>query len=278
MTMEITQENYYSQEANQAYFTASQIKTFMDCPSRWIAERCGKYKRQVTKELFHGQYIDTALTEPEKFDQFCMDHSDEIFTGNKKYKPIQDIDAAIRRVKRDEYFMRMITGEAQVIITLEDFHGHPYKCMLDILNKEECFLTDLKSTFDINGELWTVLDDGSFAKLHWIAHWRYPLQIALYREAVLLKWGFRAEPFIAGMEKKAIPNFDVFAMLDPANPLPFQGELKRGIEAMDRMDLIQHLGPFEEGVDSCGRCEWCLMNKELSGPKMFKFDPRSLDF
>ena len=77
------------------------------------------------------------------------------------------------------------------------------------------------------------------------------------------------------MEKKAIPNFEVFDIFDK---LPLQGEPKRGIEAMDRMDEIQHLDSLHADVKKCGHCEWCLINKRLSGPKKFIFDPKSLEF
>ena len=34
----LTAENYYSREANEAYYSASQIKQFMECPACAMAE------------------------------------------------------------------------------------------------------------------------------------------------------------------------------------------------------------------------------------------------
>lgn len=277
--MIITQDNYYSVEANKAYFTASQIKTFLKCPSMWQAERTGLYKRPETPALFHGQYIDTALTEPEVFGQFCQDNASKIF-GNrgKKFAAILDIDKAIARVKRDDYFMSMLQGSSQVIIVLEDFHGHPYKCRLDNLNMMEFFLTDLKSCKGLFDEMWTQTSDGGFVKVHWIAHWKYPLQLALYREAIYLEYGFRPHPYIAAMEKTANPNFEVFDLLPKEDGVlsPLSSELARGIETMDKMAELKDLDWRE--LPACKTCDWCKMNKRLTGPVLFEYKPAMLAF
>jgi hypothetical protein len=272
--MKITQDNYYSKAANVAYFTASQIKSWMKCPSMWQAERMGIYERPETDALFHGQYVDTALTEPENFDQFCIDNADKIYgRGKKKYKAIIDIDHAIARVKRDDYFMHMLEGSAQEIIVLENFHGHPYKCRMDVLSFDHCRVVDLKTCKGIEDEEWTRLDDGTYAKMHWIAHWKYPLQMALYRDAIFQEHMFRPHPYILGMEKKEVPNFDVFDLMDKR---PLQGELQRGIDAMDQMAVDRDKDALE--LRKCKRCKWCLMNKKLIDAVKFKFDPRMLQF
>ena len=45
--LKLTAENYYSREANQAYFSASQIKAFLECESRTMAELRGEYAEPV---------------------------------------------------------------------------------------------------------------------------------------------------------------------------------------------------------------------------------------
>ena len=54
----LTAENYHSPEANRAYFSVSQIKTFLDCPARAMAEIRGEYKQPITKALLMGSYFD----------------------------------------------------------------------------------------------------------------------------------------------------------------------------------------------------------------------------
>jgi hypothetical protein len=273
--MKITHANYYSKEANEAYFTASQIKTYMSCPSQWLATRRGLYEREESDALFQGQYVDTALTEPDKFDQFCIDNADKIYgRGKKKYKAIADIDRAIARVQRDEKFMYYLTGETQFIIVIEDFYGYPYKAMLDCVNFEEFFLTDLKTTRGIDAEEWIKLDDGTFGKVSWITRWRYPMQLALYREALYHEYQCRPHPYIAAMEKTKVPNFDVFDMYDK---WPLDGELQRAVDAMHGMaEVVHEDDPL--ALRQCKTCEWCLSNKKIIEPIKFEYDPRMLQF
>jgi len=283
--MKITHENYYSLEANKTYFTASQVKTYMKCPFQWLATRNGLYQRPETDALFHGKYIDTALTEPDKFPQFCMDNADKVMTSRKvKRTPIQCLDKCIARVKQDDGFMHYLEGETQVILVLDDFYGVPYKAMLDCLNWDENFLTDLKSCRDLTGEEWLKLDDGSFVKVSWIAFWKYPMQLALYREAINKLYGFSPHPYIAAIEKIAnidrTPNYDVFdLMATRADAMPFRGEAKRGIAAMREMAELIDADPFhEETVKRCKTCDWCLLHKKIYHPRAFEYDPRMLEF
>jgi len=288
--MKITPQNYYSKEANQAYFTASQIKTYQTCPSQWLAAHYGEYERPASDALFHGSYVDVALTEPDKLDQFVMDHGAEIYGRSyggkspKKLAAIQDLDKAIARVKKDEYFMSRLEGESQVIIVLDDFHGHPYKCMLDNLSFEGAFLTDLKTCKDLYGEEWVTLDDGSFRKVHWIAYWRYILQLALYREAVFQEFGFRPHPYIAAIQKptKYKPcDFDVFDLMSEQTKSVkakeiMQSEVASAVRCMDEMATMKGDDPRE--VKMCGRCPWCVSQKTLTGPRNFDYEPVMFDF
>lgn len=54
----LTAENYYSREANEAYYSASQIKQFMECPACAMAEIRGEHERKKTASLLVGGYID----------------------------------------------------------------------------------------------------------------------------------------------------------------------------------------------------------------------------
>jgi len=275
--MKITPDNYYSPEANREYFTCSQIKTFMVCPSQWLATVQGLYKRPESNALFLGKYYDEALTQPDTFDRFLMDNADKVYTGKKKRSDILKADKAIARVRQDPGFMKYLQGEMQVIIVLEDFHGHPYKAMLDSLDFDELILTDLKTCRGLHQEDWKQLAGGNFIKVHWIAAWKYPMQLALYREAVYQTYGFHPHPYIAAIEKptdlERSVNYDVFDLLDP---MPLRGELLRGIEAMDEMSEMRGKDPME--VNQCGLCDWCLRHKRITQPVPFQYDPRLLDF
>ena len=54
----LTEENYYSDEMNQYYFSVSQYKTFLECEAAAMANINGKYQRPVTKALLVGKFVD----------------------------------------------------------------------------------------------------------------------------------------------------------------------------------------------------------------------------
>ena len=65
--LKITQKNYYSLEANRAYFNVSSIKEYLKCPRKWKAMLDGTWVEPDKDVFFYGHYVDCALTEPKKF-------------------------------------------------------------------------------------------------------------------------------------------------------------------------------------------------------------------
>ena len=76
--MTLNQDNYYSTEANQTYWSASLVKEFMNCEARALAEMNGEYTRPATQALLVGSYVDAFVEGPNAFQKFCGDHP-EIF-------------------------------------------------------------------------------------------------------------------------------------------------------------------------------------------------------
>ena len=59
--MILTAENYYSQEANLAYMSASQFKAFDRCEAAALAELRGEYIPPASTALLVGGHVDTAV-------------------------------------------------------------------------------------------------------------------------------------------------------------------------------------------------------------------------
>ena len=49
--MEINEGNYYSPKANEAYFSASQVKAFRRCEAQAMAKITGVYERPMSTAL-----------------------------------------------------------------------------------------------------------------------------------------------------------------------------------------------------------------------------------
>lgn len=266
--IKVTNENYFLTETKD-YKSVSQIKTAMSCEARWFAEHEGRYKRDLTEALALGSYADAVLTDKANLAAVKNEYYDLLYTAKGKQRSgLVDLEKAVLRAQSDLFFMSCLAGEHQLIIQIEDFHGHKFKCKLDDLNFDECTMSDLKTCRDLSGEEWTQLPNGKFGKIHWIYFWKYHLQAAMYREAVYQKYGFRPAPLIPAIQKGKIPDIEVFDLstLIMLFPRLIEGTLV----VMDRMDAIKSGEiPFR-----CESCDYCKLTKVLTAPTKIEIDER----
>lgn len=123
--MQLTSENYYSQEANREYMSVSGYKDFagtygkLPCEFHAMEKLNGNWEDEKTTALLVGSYVDSYFEG--SLEQFKKDNK-EIFTqkGDLKsdYKQAENI---IARIERDKYFMKYMSGQKQVIMTGELF-------------------------------------------------------------------------------------------------------------------------------------------------------------
>ena len=120
----LTEENYFSDEAEQFYFGSSQFKRYLKCEASALALHQGKWKEIKTTALLVGSYVDAHFSGT--LDIFQAKNS-EIFTKSGSLKSeYQQAEYIIQRIERDEMFMQMISGEPQRILTGE-IDGVPIK-------------------------------------------------------------------------------------------------------------------------------------------------------
>ena len=144
--MILTNENYYSMEANRQFLSVSQYKDFCGtlgkqaCEEQALAKLNGLWETEKTTALMVGSYVDAHFEGT--LDLFKAQNP-EAFTKagtlRAEYKKAEEI---INRIERDEYFMKFLSGEKQVIMTAEMF-GADWKVKLDSYVKDVC-IVDLK--------------------------------------------------------------------------------------------------------------------------------------
>lgn len=243
--MILTPENYYSQEANLAYFSTSQIKTFADCPSRAMAEIRGEYVRPESTALLVGSYVDAYFEGT--LSEFVRKHP-ELFKrdGTLKAEYIR-ANAMIKRAEADPVFMEYMQGEKQVIRTGE-IDSYPFKIKMDVLHPGR--ITDLKTTKDFS----PVYKPGE-GRMSFIEAYGYTLQGAIYQAVE-----GQNKPFhIAAVTKEEVPDIAVINI---------------GQEYMDaEMKLLRQNLPFYDAVKQgvveaprCEHCAWCKATRKLTGP------------
>ena len=57
--MKLNNDNYYSQKANQAYFSVSQVKDFLKCEAYAMAKIEGEWTEPPSTAMLIGSYVDS---------------------------------------------------------------------------------------------------------------------------------------------------------------------------------------------------------------------------
>ena len=233
MGIEVTAENYYSQELNRIFFSVSQYKDFIKCEAMALAKIRGDYQQPMTRAMLVGSFVDSYFegTLP----QF-MQENPELFTRKNELKSeFRKANEIIGRVKADPLFMKFMGGEKQKIMAFEMFGlpGVPWKMKMDSYLPGVC-ITDLKVVANFKN----------------LPLWRYDLQGAVYQAGVEAVTGERLPFYLAVATKERVTDLDIFQV--PQSTLD-----------MARDEIIQNMERFAEvkagsvPPDYCGKCDYC---------------------
>ena len=240
--MNLNQENYYSPEASQQYFSVSQYKDFMKCEAMAMAKIHRDYKPPVTRALLVGSFVDSYFEGT--LDQFMAENPGLFTRKNELKSEFRKANEIIGRVKADPLFMQFMSGEKQRIMTFEMF-GVPWKMKMDSYLPGVC-ITDLKVV----------------ANFKTMPLWRYDLQGAVYQAGVEAVTGEHLPFYLAAATKERVTDLDIFQV--PQSTLNL---------AMDEIGF--NIGRFAEvkaGImppDYCGKCDYC---KSIKGARIRNYN------
>ena len=213
----LTDENYYSIEADKAYCSASQYLDIIGrpsipgCEARALAKLNGEYKEETTKAMLIGSILDTFwelrdMPIEDKLKIIGQRFPECISTkGTTKdqlkveYRQALDL---YKRTLQDETFCQFMSGEKQVIMTGE-IEGLPFKIKMDSYIPDTA-IVDLKTTKDASMNFRTYIPDSG----NWETFYRsygYDIQLAIYREIVRQNTGKTLRCYIAAIDKKPHP-------------------------------------------------------------------------
>ncbi len=254
--MNLTENNYYSEEANQLYLSSSQYKDFIGCPAacgceaRAIATLKGEYVPEKTTSMMMGSYVDAYFSGTvEEFKK----NNPEIFTKQGMLKSeYKRADEAIARVERDSLFIAHLKGEQQKIMTGKIFDTG-FKIKMDSYFADK-LIVDLKFVEDIHKRNW-VKNEGF---MDFIRFWNYDGQLAIYQEIVRQNTGKKLPCVIACMDKTkntdfALVSIDQYLMDDYLNSMEYN------------LKVIQKLKQGKIKPIRCGKCDYCKSTKVLKG-------------
>ncbi|WP_040730074.1 PD-(D/E)XK nuclease-like domain-containing protein [Paenibacillus dendritiformis] len=182
--MELTKENYYSQEANLHYMSVSQFKSFLPayggCEAMTMAELSGEYERPRKEAFDEGHYLhawNEGVIEEFKANNpsFFSTRGD---TKGQLKSNFRNCNKMIEVLERDPLVMKALDGEKEVIMTAELF-GIPWKIMMDSYQPGTGIFTDLKAIKEMDGKWW---NKEAQCYENFLDHYGYTIQMAVYAE------------------------------------------------------------------------------------------------
>lgn len=258
----LTDENYYSDEANDRYMSNSTFKKVYGHPAHpHPCEAAAIYsKTPETEALIVGSYVDSYFEGADAHAKWKEENAKKILqkTGNKPYKFITDADKAIARVVKDKVFMKFMSGETQRIMT-GTISGQPFKIKMDSYHEDE-MIVDLKYVKGVGNEY----NEHLKRRLTFIEDYGYYIQAAIYQEIVYQNTGKRLPFFIAYITKEAIPDFDVVQLS--------QEKMDEALEFVKINLIAKPYAMIKANPKACGKrsCPYCRDLKVLTGPKTYE--------
>lgn len=252
--MNLTKDNYYSQEADRHYFSVSQYKSFLKCESAALAKLNSKYVEPKNDSLLFGSYVHSWLDG--SMEQFKSDNP-ELFsskgaTKGKLKATYKLADEMIDVIKNDPFCMMALEGEKEVIMTGELF-GAPWKIRMDVHNPTQGRFADLKTVKAIRERYY----HPDLGYCSFVEAYGYITQMAIYSEIENQnRGGDWLENFIVAVSKEDPPDKAVI-MIDQERLVL---ELEEVNSKMDRLIQVK-TGLIEP--KRCEKCHHCRRTKKV---------------
>lgn len=252
--MELTQENYYSKEADLEYMSVSQFKLFEECEAKALAIINRDIESTKKDAFLEGQLFEALVAGDAKL--FMSKYPELISTrgataGELKAE-FKKVLKAAEKFNNQKFFRDIIDKcDKQVILTGE-IKGIKIKCALDLFDRKTNSIYDIKCMANFN-EQW---DKKEKVYIPWYYVYNYVLQLAVYREIVRQNFGEPKEIGLLAATKEDIP--DVQAKSFDFKLLDLELEyFKNKIEHYNEIKLGNRV-PY-----SCNCCDYCKSTKEI---------------
>ena len=255
--MKLTNDNYYSLEANKVYMSSTQFKDFMKCEKEGKAKALGELVEPKTDALLFGGYVDAYFSG--ELEQFKAQNQDMFNTRTGELKaPFKNIQEVIDTIESDELLLQALSGEKQKIFVGE-ISGVPFKIKIDSYF-ENRLIVDQKIIKDLD-LLW-VEQNGKNVKTDFVSAYGYDIQMAIYQEIVRQNTGLVLPCVLAITTKQECPD---------------KALLKIDQVYLDRaLEIVKALAPRYAKIKNgeieplgCGKCPTCRKGKKLDGITLY---------
>ncbi|MFS0967939.1 PD-(D/E)XK nuclease-like domain-containing protein [Enterococcus thailandicus] len=254
----LSDENYYSNEADWQYMSTSQYKSFLKCEAAALAKLKGDWQPSSDpKALLVGNYVHSYFESLEVHEAFKEENKSKMFSSRKPHGLLKDFQIAEQMIDRlivEDAFLNIYQGEKEAIVTGELFDTM-WKGKIDCLNLREGYFVDIKTTKDMHERKW---NDEYGARETFLVNFGYVLQMAIYQELILQKFGKHCIPIIAAVSKQT-PSEARLITID---------EDKMAYELVLLKEKIERIVKVKNGEEkpvNCGTCEYCRGNLPITG-------------
>lgn len=253
--MKLTSENYFSQDANKTYMSATQFKDFLKCENEALAKLNGALVEEKTDALRFGGYVDAYFSH--ELEQYKLNNPEMFNTKTGELKaPFKNIDEVIKTIEEDELLYSYLQGKHQVIMvgTINDVQ---FKIKVDSLFEDK--IVDQKIMKDF-APIWV---EDRHIKTDFIDAYGYDIQGAIYQEIVRQNTGKKLPFIIAATTKEESPD---------------KALIEIDQEYLDRaLDIVKELAPRFDMIKNgliepkhCGHCAACRKEKKLTKVLSYK--------
>lgn len=234
--MTLTEENYYTLDADKEYFSVSQFKSFMRCESATIKKLKGEYTEPTTRAMLVGSFVDNWMDGT--LGKFIQEHP-EVFTKRQELRAeFRQANEIIKLIEEHKDFNKFLSGEHQKILTAEMF-GVPWKIKMDSFVEGVC-ITDLKV----------------IAKTKNLPYWRYDWQGSVYQKVAEAN-GYGLLPFyLATVTKEKVSDINIFQIPQPQLDLALR-------EVEENMPHLIDVKNGKVEPKRCENCPYCRMTRKI---------------
>ncbi len=255
--MILTAENYYSSEADREYLSVSQYKSFCGslaqngCEAKTMSKLTESWIEEKSTPLLVGSYVDAYFEGT--LDTF-KSQNQEIFTAKGSLKSdYKQAEKIIQRAEADEYFMKFLSGQKQVIMTGEIAEAQ-WKIKMDSY-LPGILIADLKVMKSLSEHTYV----NGFGQVEFVRAWGYDIQGAVYQEIVRQNTGERLPFYIAALSKEKEPDIKVIYLDDEL--------LSERLEEIKK--YVPHIMDIKNGriePTRCEKCDYCKRTRKLTAP------------
>lgn len=261
-TFQLTDNNYYSNDANWHYRSKSQYWEFLQCEARALAELKGEYEPDINETpLLFGNYLHSYFESEDAHKKFLEDNKKSLYKYGKPEKGIKRdfllADKCIDALKDDDGFNALYQGTKETIVKGE-IDGVKWMGKIDCLDLDHGRFYDLKTVDDIHKKHW---DEDLHQYVDFTKARGYDTQMAIYKELIKQTFDVDCDPYIIAVSKQSVPDKAVIAFDD--------NDLREALnDVRMRQEHINAVINGETEPKACGECEYCRMHKQLKQLKI----------